>query len=441
MAECWSQWDDVQDIVGVPDEGYAPFNFPAEGAYLPFFFTNESFTRVLSALWNGAILTYGDEGFQVIWDFLVNVEYPMTFCEQLIACLTTDEDVRAAFRDFVINDPAINEHMTDIAQTAVLSLENRLSNLLKPDQCDPDYIFNQCSVLVQLLHDVTEDIFEAIEVGSNQAERADIFVSMFPAAGFNDTAATIFRVGDQLAEELAEEYSGAYDEALYDEIRCKIFCEVKDDCEMSIDRMIAVYEDLFAEAVPDDPIEAFQAILQYISIGDFATDAPVYVMHLLVLTAIRLSQNILGIDFPKLANRILAAGDDANNDWLLLCDDCAPPTEPTITLETNLAFPSMPTYVWQGQTAEGWDIWDVQFKLAGNGEVLTSPARQGGGCYVIENYQNIDGVTIIADAAVLCAGGIVPFTPFTDPVNVVYVSIRGSLGDVDKYVRLTVHAP
>lgn len=120
---------------------------------------------------------------------------------------------------------------------------------------------------------------------------------------------------------------------------------------------------------------------------------------------------------------------------------CEPPVGPTITLETNLAFPSTPVYVFQGQTVEGWDIWDVQFKLAGNGEMLTSPARQGGGCYVIENYENIDGVTIVDDAAVLCAGGIVSFIPFSGPVSVVYVSIRAGLGDVDKYVRLTVHAP
>lgn len=247
------------------------------------------------------------------------------FCARIIACLAEDADVRQAFRDFIISDPAINQHITDIAQNQVLSLTNREKNILKPDECNPDFLFNQCSVLVQLCHDLSEDIFEAIEVGTNQLERADIFVGAFPAAGFNDTAATVFRVADQLAEELQEDYMGAYDEELYDQIRCKIFCACKDDCLLSLDKTIGIYKDLIAEELPDDPMEAFLFVLQYIVTGDFPTDAPVYIMHLLVLTAIRVGTEVLGIDFGKLANRILAAGDEGDNDWEILCEDCTTP--------------------------------------------------------------------------------------------------------------------
>jgi len=351
----------IQDITGVPTEGYAPFFFGEDGDVLPFRFTQESFLRVLSALQVGAQIAYGDEGRQVVWDFLVNVEFPMPICEMIIDCIQNDADVKAALRDFIVTDDAINQHVTNIAAAQALSLAQRLTNLLKPDQCDPDYVFNQCSVLVQLVHDLSEDMFEALEVASNQLERADILVSAVPAAGFNDTAATVFRAADQIAEEIAEDYSGAYDEALYDTIRCKIFCACKDDCTLTIDKAIEVYTVLLGDAVPSDPFDAFIAIMGFIAAGDFGTDVPVYLMHLFALTAIRLSQNVFGIDFGILANRLLAAGDDPDNDWEILCEDCpAPPDTPNIVFSGTYApdYDGTPkTFV--ANTETGGSIWEI----------------------------------------------------------------------------------
>lgn len=275
------------------------------------------------------------------------------FCARMIECLLTDEDVQAALatlissnpaiqsslRDFVIGDNAINQHISDLAAAEVLALENRLENLLKPEACDPGFIFNQTSVLVQLLHDLTEDVFEAIEVGTNQLERGDILVSAVPGIGGLLPFDEILALGDQLVEEVAEDYIGAYDEALYDDIRCGLFCLVKDDCELSIDRAINFYIERLGEEIPDDPVEAFRILLGYLIAGDFSTDAPVYSMHLFCLMAIRLSQNILGIDFGKLGLRITAAGDESDNDYEILCDECIePPPDPDCEDLTSSAF-------------------------------------------------------------------------------------------------------
>lgn len=311
---------------GVPSG--TPFNFPPEGDYALFFFTNETFTQVLSALWNGAEITYPEMAFQVIWHFLQNVEDPVSLCARIIECITTDTDVQAALRNFIVTDPAINEHVTEKAQTQVLSLENRDKNLYNPEICNPDNLFHQASVLVQLLHDVTEDIFEALEVATNQLERADIVITAFPAAGFNDTAATAFKVGDQIAEEIQEDYMGAYDEAMYDTLRCKVFCASKDDCELSITKVIDIYKDLIETEFPTDPVELIVAISQFIVTGDFPTDVPVYIMHLLVLAGIQTGSDIFGIDFGRLVNRIYAAADDGDNDWEVLCEDCGGPPPP-----------------------------------------------------------------------------------------------------------------
>jgi hypothetical protein len=43
------------------------------------------------------------------------------------------------------------------------------------------------------------------------------------------------------------------------------------------------------------------------------------------LALIRQMQTVLGVDFGILALRVTAAGDDANNDWVVLCDNCGEP--------------------------------------------------------------------------------------------------------------------
>jgi len=299
------------------------------------------------------------------------------FCARMIECLLTDGDVQAAIatlissnpavqdalRDFVTEDPEINQHISDLAYEQAMSLAERGENILKPEACDPGFLFNQASVLVQLLHDLSEDIFEAIEVGTNQAERAQLLASGIPGVGlapFDE----IIGLADQLVEEIAEDYSGAYDEGLFDTIRCKIFCAIKDDCQLSLDKVIGVYEELFLEEIPSDPLAAFLAVIQYLSNGDLPTDAPVYAMHLLTLTAMRMSSEVLGIDFTRLALRVIAAGDESDNDWEILCEDCPPPPDTPNIIFGGTYYPSFDgtpkTFI--ENTPTGGSVWDVTYQ-------------------------------------------------------------------------------
>lgn len=305
---------------------YNPVVFPDEDTqiYVSFFLSQREFTQLYSCVDKGAILTYPDRSEEVNWYFLRNFEMPQSICALIIDCIENDEDTRNAIKDLVLTDPDINNYITNLASQTTLSITDREKNLLKPGQCEFDYIFNQVSVTVQLLHDLTEDLFEAIEVGTNALERASILASSVPIFGQVVPFDELLQFADQLVEEIAEDYIGAYDEALYDSIRCEIFCIVKGDCSVSIDRLIGYYEEKAAEAFPDDPFEALKVIIGYLNTGDFGTDTPVYLMHLLVLALIRQMQTVLGVDFGILGLRITAAGDDPDNDWEILCEDCEP---------------------------------------------------------------------------------------------------------------------
>lgn len=318
----------TEDDTGEPVSSFVWPEDSDERVLVPFMLSLNEYNVLANTIDVGRDIAYGDDSIRVLWLWLRNMRENVSICSMIIACIMSDDDTKEAFRNFILNDPAINQHITDIAANQVLSLEKRLTNILKPDVCDPDFLFNQASVLVQLLHDLSEDIFEAIEVGTNQLERADILVGAIPAAGLNSTAAAIFELADQLIEDIQESYSGSYDEAMFDVLRCAIFCAVRDDCELNLTKIIGIYSELLAAAVPDDPIEALSFIMTYLVTGEIGGNASVYGMHLLVLTAIQAGTDLLGINFAKLANRVLAAGDDGNNDWEVLCEDCNEPEPP-----------------------------------------------------------------------------------------------------------------
>jgi len=326
-TKSWIEVPIDQEIESVPASGYAPFFFPPEGASLLFYFTEESFLQVLSALINGAALTYPDMWLQVVWDFLQNVEYPMDLCEQIASCIATGEGTQEALRSFITGDTVINNWAKDIANTAVLTAEQLGQNLLKPSVCDFDFTFNQASKLVFMLNQLSEDMFEAMEVGTNALERASLFISAIPAIGGLLPFDEVLTLADNIVENVAEDYVGNYDQGLYDDLRCGLWCTFKDDCELSIDNALAFYEDKLGTSLPQNPIETLTAISQFILTGDIPGDFTVYAMHALIIAAMRSGQEMFGINFAQLGLRITAAGDEADNDWGTLCDECETPPE------------------------------------------------------------------------------------------------------------------
>lgn len=387
-TKAWIEVPIEQEVWGVPDEGYSPHFFPPEGDYLLFYFTEESFLRVLSALINGAALTYPDTWLQVVWDFLRSVEYPVSACQWLTNLIETCDDVRESITGVVNNAINNNETTKDaLANWLFSDLEvlNRLDeryaipvltpetagmNILLAGQCDPDYIFNQATTLVDTLNTLSVDIHEAVEVGTNQFERWAIITSALPGVGQVIPADEGFAAVNQIVEELWEDYVGAYDAALRNDIRCELFCLAQNECTLSLDMAIAYYEGKIGGLSLEDPVALLNDIFSFIANGDFPGDAPVYAMHLLVLALIRAAQDVFGIDFANMYLEVMAAGDTPNNDWETICPDC--PTEVCQDLTTGAngwfgglegGTPSADFGVWisgegmaPDQTTGGWNV-------------------------------------------------------------------------------------
>ena len=312
---------------------------PDERTLVPFYLSQREYTAIASAIDVGSDIAFGTDAIRVWWLFVKNMRYPVPICDLITEALLTCEDVQTAIAtliatspviqdalsEFVINNQAINQHIQDIANTAVLTAAERGMNLLKPDVCDYGYTFNQASTFVFLLNQLVEDLFEAIEVGTNGLERAEKLVSAIPGVGGLLPFDEIIGLADDLIDNVKEDYLGAYDQGLYDDLRCGLWCTFKDTCGLNIDEALAYYQDKLGSTLPQNPIDTLQAILSFLALGDIPGDFPVYAMHLLVIAAMRAGQELFGINFAQLGLRITAAGDEVDNDWETLCDECVEP--------------------------------------------------------------------------------------------------------------------
>lgn len=259
-------------------------------------------------------------------------------CIDIIPCIETDVDVRKAITDAVLSSPDMTEYITNIINNTGGIVPNQNNqNLLKPDACDKDAIFAQASTVVQLLHDITEDIFEAVEVGTNALERAELLINILGGGTRALIADTILQWADIMAETVQEEYAGAYDTALYDELRCELFCRVDDSCVMTIKDVHNFYSDKFSGALPNNIWDSLKAIADFQILGDFPGDTVIYSMHLLIINLIMAGDNVLGIDFSRLGLRVIAAAATPDPTWETLCEDCA--EVPNIRLEVYPGYP------------------------------------------------------------------------------------------------------
>lgn len=336
-SKSWIEVPIEQEVEGVPSSGYSPFYFPPEGAKLVFEFTQESFLRVLSALINGAALTYPDDWIQVVWDFLRNVEYPVSLCDEIAAALLTCEDVQLALATLIGTNEPIREAISDLVVTTVTTdpdINSYITNVferLTPGQitgviaggdCDLSVVAGRAIAIVERLDTNNTDALEILEIGTNDEERLAQIISAFPGFGILPLD-EILDFGQDVLEDFAENYAAASTFERKDEFAEDIYClmQANENCDITWQELF----DFVKSKVPTAPFDiavTIGDILQFVGDGDFNNDDLLfYGMMLVQLATITASQNFNGLTAPSLSAITRDATPSSRwNDW----DDCPP---------------------------------------------------------------------------------------------------------------------
>lgn len=322
MVYCYNRTSVVQEIVGVPEEGYAPFNFPVDGGYLPFYFTNETFTKVLSALVNGAFLTYGDQAHQVIWYFLQNVEYPVSLCEQIAACIATSEATQDALRNFITTDTAINQHIQEIAGAGVPLPETELPIPIVSG-CDPDQAWAAVDAMVEQMNTNNLDFFQLFEEASNLIERTTQLLTLAPSIkGVSPSVISGFV--EELFDNIYENYESTITTSLLNQYKCDLFCLMMDDpeCFLKFNTMYDYWRNRMEATF--DIESALQQVLQFLATGTWSSTLIADFMFMFQIQIIRSANNFLGIDVLSLQTVASVGALVPSSAWELLCPSCVP---------------------------------------------------------------------------------------------------------------------
>lgn len=263
-------------------------------------------------------------------DTKVRLMTPLDFCGLMIEnaeCFLTDETVI----DQIVNGPlgsALGNVIGDIIINNQRTLPSGQANYNlfdEIDDCDPDKVFNVCYKIVEYLHNMTGQLFAAIEQLTNIGERVALFFQATEAETSNPTN-EIYEFFDQLISNVQEEYEARFSigGVLHYKIACDLFCLFRDDCDANIGDVAKYYISKVDTEISDtaSAYGALNAVSSYILTGNLPLDSAVYAFHLLCLSVINSNKPFLDNNFFSLLTVIKAAQDEKNNDWTEYCDDC-----------------------------------------------------------------------------------------------------------------------
>jgi len=319
----WLSYDDrfVYQLVETVDTAItsetplATFPDDSTEIALTVLWTQEQYTRILSALTVGADLVYPYQAQQIYYDFL-KLSNAMT-CETIIDCIQNDPDTALAIQQFLTQN-GYGTGSGTYDEPTIYTLNPMLADGSAISGCNNDNLFGAITQLVDLMNSILSDIFEKIEVASNYLERTSLLVSGAPALGLLPIDEFVECI-DQIISALAENYASQYTLTIRDEYRCDLFCLCKDTCEMDFH----AWSDYFMGKVGAViSTENLSDGIEWLITGVWEGEQVVHAAHALMCDILAYGSEFFGVDMSWLSRSITAAMNDPDSDWTTLCEDC-----------------------------------------------------------------------------------------------------------------------
>lgn len=244
--------------------------------------------------------------------------------------------------------------------------------------CDLDVLWAQCIALIEYLVQAGTDTLEKLEVYSNAVEGAQ-FIELVPLLGTLIDEAQIdqaLEFVDFALSSVQEAYEAAVTTPLKQEIACALFCEVRDNCEITIESVWNVLNERLGGALNPSGIDDLASLAEAVIAVGTSPALPVELWLAFLMGSAKFAGylGVKGID-ATLNIVLKLAINDANNDWTVVCVDCP-------------------------ESAAGFivygDIGTTTVEQAGNTYTITGGFIGGGGGAFLYVGASLDGVGVPA---------------------------------------------
>lgn len=250
-------------------------------------------------------------------------------CDDVQECIETHEGTQEAIREIVERNTQFPANFPYGEKLPLSRQTQDLSTASNPT-CNLSILFGQCYGVVDLINDSIVDVLEKIEVTTNVVELAKEALGTIPVvAGAEKAIGIDGAIGmiNYFQETVLEGYAAQYTVTpggTRDEIACAIFCECREDCTITIERLRAVMDERLSVYISPPSLAGFVDLVETLAginvDTTFVVDLAFYATIGLLVTGNYLFGGAAG-NVLDLVIKLKA--DEPNNDWEILCP-CSP---------------------------------------------------------------------------------------------------------------------
>ena len=281
--------------------------------------TGTQIMKLLSACEAGAELLYPDSKYDITYPLRRAIYCMPTFCEAVQSCIEGNPNIT----NIIIN---LGGGKGEEGKEGVLPPVPEI-NPVTGETCDLDALFAYSTQVVDWVNDTITDIFERIEAATNSLELLNETLEMIPGLGW---LAAPLDVANVLQEQLAENYAAEFTSALRDELRCGLFCRLKQTCIVDWRTLYEYFGEVAGQQILEIDVED---IGEYFTTGVFSGSEIVYGSYWLVLGMLSFAGDVLGTNYDKFSKISASFLNDSDPDWNLLCGCVSPEREPSLAVD------------------------------------------------------------------------------------------------------------
>jgi len=249
---------------------------------------------------------------------------PTMTCEDIINCIETDADTRAALLQY-LNETGFTSNPGSTIPTLTMSPSQTAENLLPASySCTDGQMMATARSIVVEVNRAIVDLLESFELITDPSELLTEVADNFEGLSWLSTP---LEVANWFQDEIAAVYNAAYTYDVETALSCAIYCAMLVDCEITLDMLISVAQDEMGSITPPPDPDDYQALFDwFIEIDTAVGTSVVGACFYLIFNLMRFAASITDIQVIADLKQIIDGSVGQSDNSYTLCDDC-PPTE------------------------------------------------------------------------------------------------------------------